>query len=220
MSRGHRDAISTLRVSLCAIAVIAIAVVACSAGNHADAEPHEHAIKPHLRWRGLHWWVYADRIDDGKPIACCSNIRRLPYLTWCNWGIVMTAASFDWAAFFAACQKAVADIEANRAPPVSAQSVDVAALLTTLQTELPSVIAALNAHQGVITGADDILAVLSAEGLSWAGEAEAALDAAPGALTAAASWLPTIAGLLQAFSPAPANDPVSPNSPTDFSRGR
>ena len=113
--------------------------------------------------------------------------------------------NWNWGAFFASVQKSVDDFRANT-PPVAAQPMtgtELATALEQIEAQLPTAIAYLKAHQGVITASDDILAALQAQGVPYTADIQAAVDAAPAALTQAASWLPTITMVLQATAPAP-----------------
>ena len=115
----------------------------------------------------------------------------------------------NWGPLFKAIQKTVDDFIANKplAPSQPMTSAALAAALTQLQSELPAIIAAINARPGVIRGADDILEALDAQGYAWAAQVETAIDAAPGALSAAVGWFPYILGALGAFQPAPIGIP-------------
>lgn len=124
-----------------------------------------------------------------------------------------------WTALIAAVAKALADVKANKPRPmVASTGPNVAAILTAIQAELPKLIALANAYPGVFTGLDDILEALKRSGQPWAGDIEAAIDALPGGLAQAQAWLPTVLGLLTAFSPAPAPSPIGGDP--SFSRGR
>lgn len=87
----------------------------------------------------------------------------------------------------AALTQAADDLRLNapsRAAP-SMSGADAAAALEALQAKLPAIIAALKAHPGVITAAEDVLDVLKADGVAWAAPAEDAIEAAPGVLAEA-----------------------------------
>ncbi len=100
----------------------------------------------------------------------------------------MTA--LDWGAI----AQAAADIRANKAPPTLAgiDAPNLAATFDHLQAVLPEWIAALKAHQGVLTGLGDVLAAMSKAGVPHAAEIETAVVALPGALETADRWLPWI----------------------------
>lgn len=109
---------------------------------------------------------------------------------------------FDWGQLLNAARKMADDIKANKPPPPPAASADLADVLDRINASLPAVITALRAHQGVLTAADDLLQVLSHAGVTWAATADAAVLAAPGALSDAQKWLPTILWALTAIAPA------------------
>lgn len=112
--------------------------------------------------------------------------------------------TFDWGAFFRSIQKAVGDWQANT-PPAPATPIsgpNAADALRSLQAQLPDIIAALDAHLGLITAADDILEALDAQGVTWASEVEAGVNAAPAGLATADKWLPDLIWALTAFQPA------------------
>lgn len=109
----------------------------------------------------------------------------------------------DWGSLLRAIQKALDDIKANAPPPPPAASADLADVLDQINAHLPAVITALRAHQGVLAGADDLLSVLAGAGVTWAADLDAAVLAAPGALTDAQKWLPTILWALTTFAAAP-----------------
>lgn len=116
-------------------------------------------------------------------------------MTFSNW----------WSALLAASQKAYADYKANKPlpPAVPMTGAQAAAGLRSLQAILPGWIAALEAHPGAITAADDVLEALDAQGVIWAPEVEQAINASPGALQAVSGWLPEILMALGAFEPVP-----------------
>lgn len=116
----------------------------------------------------------------------------------------MTFSSW-WSALTTAATKAVADYKANKALPPAAPltGAQAAAGLRSLQVVLPEWIAALEAHPGAITAADDILEALDSQGVTWGPEVEQVLKASPGALKAISGWLPDILFALGAFEPAP-----------------
>lgn len=99
-------------------------------------------------------------------------------------------------------QKMVEDIKSNAPPPPPTASADLADVLDHINANLPAVITALRAHQGVLTAADDLLALLSKAGIPYAGDLDAAVLAAPGVLNDAQKWLPTILWALTTFAPA------------------
>ena len=108
-----------------------------------------------------------------------------------------------------AFEQALRDAAANKAP-ASGGNLDgpgVAAILASLQAALPPLIAALQAHQGVITGLSDILAALAAQEVPYAQEIEDALLEAPAAAETAESWIPWIITLMATFAPVPTWQP-------------
>lgn len=108
----------------------------------------------------------------------------------------------DWGSLLRAVQKAADDIKANRPPPPPVGSGDLADMLDQINAQLPAIITALRSHQGVLTAADDILAVLSEAGVTWATTADNAVLTAPGAFASAQKWLPMLIWELSAFHPA------------------
>lgn len=113
------------------------------------------------------------------------------------------APSIDWPVLLAAGRQALIDIRANKPlPPPTAVGMDVAAMLATVEADLPVLVAMIAAHPGVLRALDDILAPLEASE-PWAKDARAILAALPGSLASAEAWLPTIRGMLTAFSPVP-----------------
>lgn len=106
---------------------------------------------------------------------------------------------------FRAVAKAIADATANkpRAPSPMLTGGDAAAALRQLQAELPAIIAYVDAHPGLLTGADDMAEALKAAGYVWAGPVENIIDATPGALATVSGWLPDVLFALGAFAPAP-----------------
>ena len=116
------------------------------------------------------------------------------------------SAADTWAAILAGLKQAATDVAANRAPPVATPNPHALAdALERLHANLPAVIATLRAHQGVVTGAADILAALAKAGVPHAADIEAALLAAPDALAMVEKWLPFILPFLgggAAFTPA------------------
>ena len=109
---------------------------------------------------------------------------------------------FTWGALVATFRQMAVHLKSNSPPPPPAESADLADALDHIATNLPAVITALRAHQGVLTATDDLLRLLAGAGVSWASTADAAVLAAPGALTDAQKWLPTILWALTAFQPA------------------
>lgn len=107
----------------------------------------------------------------------------------------------NWAALFL---EALADIKVNKpippAPPLTEAQIQ--ALLSAVQADLPTLAAKVQANPGLITAAGRVLAALDAQGEAWAGTLKAALDALPGGLAAAEQYIPTVLGLITAFSPA------------------
>ena len=79
---------------------------------------------------------------------------------------------------------------------------EAAELLKKAQAQIPAIDAWIKAHPGAVRAAERVLAALSAQGVEWAGELEAAIGAAPGALTTAADAIPKIAEALAMFAPA------------------
>lgn len=114
----------------------------------------------------------------------------------------MTAA--DWGAILA---KIADDIRNNRAPPAPLNTGSLADTLAKINAALPAAIATLRAHQGVVTGFADLLAVLSKSGVPYAGDIEAAVLSVPELLDDGERWLPRIIGVLTAFDAAPAWQP-------------
>lgn len=114
-----------------------------------------------------------------------------------------------WGDVVKAFEKALEDVRANRAPPPPISTSSLADILAHVNAALPAVIATLRAHQGVITGAAELLEALSKAGVPHAADIEAALLAAPGMLEKAEKWLPMIAGFLAATRPAPTYQPGS-----------
>lgn len=112
--------------------------------------------------------------------------------------------AINWGPIFQAVAKAFTDFRANTPPapatPISGQAA--ADALRSLQAQLPDIIAALDAHPGLITAADDILEALDAQGVTWASEVEAGVNAAPAGLATADKWLPDLIWALTAFQPA------------------
>lgn len=112
-----------------------------------------------------------------------------------------------WSIVIAGFMKLADDIRENRAPPApSATPGQLAGALEQLHANLPAIIGTLRAHQGVVTGAADLLAALSKAGVPHAADIEAAVLAAPGALATIDKWLPWI---LPFFS-GPAGGAASP----------
>ena len=109
----------------------------------------------------------------------------------------------DWGSIINTLRKMAEDIKSNTPPPPPSASADLAEVLDHINANLPAVITVLRTHQGVLTAADDLLAVLAKAGIPYAGDLDAAVLAAPGALTDAQKWLPTILWALTTFAPAP-----------------
>lgn len=107
----------------------------------------------------------------------------------------------DWPALVL---EALADVKANLPlpPPAPTTEADTAALLSAVQANLPAFAARVQANPGLITGAGRILTALAAQGETWAAPLKAALDALPGDLATAEQYIPTVIGLITAFSPA------------------
>lgn len=114
-------------------------------------------------------------------------------LTTANWGAIIVVA-----------QKVADDIRLNRAPPAPGVSQSPGALIAELEAILPTWQAALKAHQGVATGAADLLLALSDNGVPYAATIRQAILSTPGAIAEAEKWLPTVAWALNAFAPAAA----------------
>lgn len=125
--------------------------------------------------------------------------------------LVAAPPSFNWIALVASITKASADFKAN-APlvPVPASSnPNIGATLKAVLPYIHEAADAIKAHPGAITAVDDVLTALRAQGCLWAGDLEDAIDATPGALAEAESWIPTIIGFLGAFKPAAIGVPGS-----------
>lgn len=124
----------------------------------------------------------------------------------------MTSAApqINYPALIATVVKAIADVRANKplALPTPVTGADVAAALAAVQADIPILIAKIKAYPGVLTGLDDMLEALGGMGQQWAIDLKAALDALPGGLAEAQTWIPMIAGILTAFAPAPASSPI------------
>ena len=71
-----------------------------------------------------------------------------------------------------------------------------------LEAILPTWQAAWKAHQGVATGAADLLQHLADNGVPYAAAIRQAILSTPGAIAEAEKWLPTVAWALNAFAPA------------------
>src|ERR1700679_1466271 len=99
--------------------------------------------------------------------------------------------SIDWRALIA---QVAADIRANKplAPSPPLTGPQIAAVLTTIQADLPALIAIVQAHQGVITGLDDVLKAMEGAGEPWAADARMIVGAVPGALAMALQYLPMV----------------------------
>ena len=110
----------------------------------------------------------------------------------------------DWGAILRTVQKMAEDLKFNTPPPPPAASADLADVLDHVNAQLPAIITALRAHQGVLTAADDLLALLNKAGIPYAGDLDAAVLAVPGAASNSQKWLPTILWALTAFQPAAA----------------
>ena len=117
-------------------------------------------------------------------------------LTTANWGAIIVVA-----------QKVADDIRLNRAPPAPGASQSPGALIAELEAILPTWQAAWKAHQGVATGAADLLQHLADNGVPYAATIRQAILSTPGALAEAEKWLPTVAWALNAFAPAPGGLP-------------
>lgn len=115
----------------------------------------------------------------------------------------------DWGAFIASLQKAAADLKQNRplAPVYPPSNAQIAAALNAAAPYLVELAAAIEAHPGAIRAIDDVLEALKARGFAWAGDLEAAINAAPGGLQEVESWLPFVASMLVTFAPAPTWEP-------------
>jgi hypothetical protein len=119
--------------------------------------------------------------------------------------------TIDWSAVLS---KIADDIKNNRAPPAPLNTGSLADTLAKINAALPAAILTLRAHQGVVTGAADLLAVLSKAGVPYADEIEAAVLSVPGALDEAEKWLPRVVWALTEFQPAPTWQP----GPDPFAR--
>ena len=108
----------------------------------------------------------------------------------------------DWGAILDTLRKMADDIKSNAPPPPPAASADIADVLDHINAALPSIVTALRAHQGVLTAADDLLAVLTKAGVTWASAADSAVLASPSALADAQKWLPTVMWAVTEFQPA------------------
>lgn len=119
-----------------------------------------------------------------------------------NWGVIFRDA-------IAAVSKAVADFKANKprpaSPPMTSDQIQAAGKV--LQARIAALDAFVTAHPGAIVALDDLLDFFEAQGDEWATEIEAGVNAAPGALATAGSWLPTLLGLYGAIQPAPIGIP-------------
>lgn len=104
----------------------------------------------------------------------------------------------------ASLKRAAVDIRTNRAPPASKPMTgeQVAATLEAIQGRLPGLIAATRAHQGVITGAEDILTAAQRAGVSWAGAANEIVASIPADEAEAQEWIPKVLFFLSEFAPA------------------
>lgn len=129
------------------------------------------------------------------------------------------AAGIDWPALIAATAKAITDVRANKplAPAAQMTGPQIAAALTAAQSDIAWAAAKISVYPGVIAGLDDVLAALEGPSAPWAVDIKAAIDALPGGLAQAQAWLPTVLGLLGAFSPAATG--IAGDGPAD-SRGR
>lgn len=110
-----------------------------------------------------------------------------------------------WSVIAAALRRAAADIKANRAPPPQPPMTgdQVAATLEAIQGRLPGLIAATRAHQGIITGSEDILTAAQRAGFTWAGTAAEIVASLPNAEIEAEEWIPRVLMLMSEFSAAP-----------------
>ena len=111
-------------------------------------------------------------------------------------------ATANWGAIIVVAQKVADDIRLNRAPPAPGASQSPDALIAELEAILPTWQAAWKAHQGVATGAADLLQHLADNGVPYAGTIRQAILSTPGAIAEAEKWLPTVAWALNAFAPA------------------
>jgi|SRR5579859_155312 len=111
--------------------------------------------------------------------------------------------------FLSYIKKAALDFKANRplAPSAPMTSEQVQAAGRAVQARIAALDAFVTAHPGVITSIDDILDYFEGQGDDWAAEVEMGVNAAPGVLAGAESWLPTILNLYGAFQPAPIGIP-------------
>ena len=100
--------------------------------------------------------------------------------------------------------KMQADTRANKPLPdqPAPTMAELAATARVIQARLAAFSTWVEGHPGDITAADDFLAFLAAQGEPWARDIEATVNAAPGALSAAEEWAPTIISMLTAFQPA------------------
>lgn len=99
----------------------------------------------------------------------------------------------------------VDDVRNNRAPPTPVNAPDLAAILARMNAALPAVVSALSTHQGEVTGALHMVAVLQAAGVPYADLAAEVLQAAPGIVAALDKWVPVAVSLVGSgewFSPA------------------
>jgi hypothetical protein len=116
--------------------------------------------------------------------------------------------SINWPALIL---EALEDIKANLplppAPPLS--DADVTAMFAAVEANLPAIAAEFKSRPGVITATGRILDALNNSGETWAGNVKAILDAMPGGIASAEKYLPTILGMIAAFSPAPQNPDIT-----------
>ena len=88
----------------------------------------------------------------------------------------------NWGAIIVVAQKVADDIRLNRAPPAPGASQSPGALIAELEAILPTWQAAWRAHQGVATGAADLLQHLADSGVPYAATIRQAILSTPGAI--------------------------------------
>lgn len=119
--------------------------------------------------------------------------------------------AFNWSALFSTLAKALADYKANKPlPPSKTQPMTPAQIQAAgkaLQARIAAILTFAEAHPGAIVAIDDILDFFAAQGDAWAADVELTVNAAPGVLAEAESWLPTVLSLLASVQPAPYRAP-------------
>jgi hypothetical protein len=113
-----------------------------------------------------------------------------------------SAPAIDWRAIMRALPQIIEDVRDNEAPPPPVASLGLADTLEHVSAVLPSIILTLRSHQGVVTGAADLLSAMADAGVPHAAAIRDAVLATPGALDAAEAWLPRVMWAASTFAPA------------------